>query len=88
MRIFCINSDGWETKRFFLWGLISFRRETNGPRYGDISTVTDEEFDKGKVFYALLEWPGDQFESECFIPLSEDEEESECSEINEQLSIG
>lgn len=73
MKVFCINGDGWECDVKFLW--LKWRRETKGPSYGDILTVVGGNWDEGVYWYSLLEWPNGPWRADCFIPISDNEEE-------------
>lgn len=85
MKVFCINSVGWDYDKFYLWGLIGpVKKDCDGPKYGDTLTVANEYYAEGKLYYHLIEWPpceGDNgFEAACFIPISEIEESVEATE--------
>jgi len=76
MKVFCINDLGWfEVRNYFL-----FTKEVDcdGPDYGDILTVTREYYEKGELYYDLMEWPpknnNDGFLASCFIQLSDIDE--------------
>ena len=84
MKLFCINEDGWGVRRKFLKFL--GQKQINGPKYGDIVTSLGDCWEEGVFYYIIKEWPpcdeDNAWEAECFIPISELEEEVEEEEIN------
>jgi len=81
MRLVCINTTGWYQDKKALFGLITYKRNCKGPKYGDIVTKIKDVYEEGILYYILVEWPDandEGFEATSFIPLSEiDETEME-----------
>jgi hypothetical protein len=79
----CINVRGWYVDETLLWGLIKYKKDTKGPKYGDIVTVTRRCYEEGILYYELQEWPKNgEFEADCFVPLSDIDETEMVREFN------
>ncbi len=90
MRVMCINKQNrwvsikWKQKvTSYFFGLKKVTTEVrhedpeNGPKYGDICTVTGENIVEGKKYYYLLEWSdnNDTYIASQFMPIEEVEDE-------------
>lgn len=69
MKVFCIISTGWVQIANF-----DPKRGNSGPEYGDIDEVVAECVFEELVYYQLERFPGDDFYSGAFIPISDMDE--------------
>lgn len=92
MRLLCINSDGWETRKRKWFGLGKIKWvETDGPVYGDeVNSIGEAKPDEFGEYWLLKEWPQDKsgFLKSCFIPMTgEKEERTEIEMIMELQTV-
>lgn len=87
MKVKCIGeTDVWETVNRSWWFFKLKNKLCKGPKLGDIVTVIGSNWDEGKEYYELMEWPikGLGWDAEYFIPLETFYEKISISQIKEQ----
>lgn len=76
MKVECTNQEGWMFKKIFLRRLFFWQKKknkpSNGPKKGDVVTVSREVWHEGILYYAFVEWPNSGFyNSKYFKPIEE-----------------
>lgn len=88
MKVKCINEGWWVENRRFLWR--RFKRKVDGPKFGDILTVIDDDWEEGIRYYQLKEWPTkkeDGWQADCFVPMENQFERVSFEHIKESNPI-